>query len=38
MIGLYREKLGAGDPLALAVLDGNDWDRVMQRTTEFRFP
>jgi hypothetical protein len=38
MIALYREKLGVGDPLALAGLDGNDWDRVMQRTTAFRFP
>jgi hypothetical protein len=38
MIAFYKEKLGVGDPLALAVLDGNDWDRVMQRTTTFRFP
>jgi hypothetical protein len=38
MIAFYREKLGVGDPLALAVLDANDWDRVMQRTTAFRFP
>jgi hypothetical protein len=38
MLVFYREKLGVGDPLALSVLDANDWDRVMQRTTAFRFP
>jgi hypothetical protein len=38
LLAFYREKLGVGNPLALAVLDGNDWDRVMQRTTAFRFP
>jgi hypothetical protein len=37
-LAFYREKLGIGDPVALAVLDKNDWDRAMQQTTEFRFP
>jgi hypothetical protein len=37
-LAFYREKLGVGDPLTVAVLDENDWGRVMQQMTAFRFP
>jgi hypothetical protein len=37
MIAFYREKLGVGDPIAVAVLDENDWDRVRQQMPNHRF-
>jgi hypothetical protein len=37
MIAFYREKLGVGSPIAVAVLDENDWDRVRQLMPDHRF-
>jgi hypothetical protein len=37
MIAFYREKLGVGDPIGVAVLDENDWDRMREQMRDHRF-
>jgi hypothetical protein len=37
LMAFYRERLGAGGPIAVAVLNKNDWDDVAQQIADHRF-
>ena len=37
-IAFYRKKLGIDNPIAVAVLDERDWDRIRQQKPSYRLP